>query len=121
MPIDSITRRQLGAIQWGNWSWRANVTLRSLPQYNRDGVLLATSSSRTIISLQAGTVTLTNLKINAIGMYVLSIRLVSNNTEYSFELASNGILVKVDDGKLGEEMFLELFILVSILHRFVHQ
>ena len=124
MPIDRVTRRQLGAIQWGNWSWTANVTLRSLPQYNRKGVLLATSSSRMNISLQAGIVTVTNLRINAVGMYILSIRLVSTNMEYSFDVPSNGILVKEDDGTcpINQEIFIVvIYFLCFIRNRFVHQ
>ncbi len=102
MPIDSITRLQLGRIQWGNWTWEANVTLRSLPKFNRQGILIPASSSRTIIDLQTGTITISDLTINDTGMYVLNVRLVSTNNEYDITLASNGILVKNVNGKFDE-------------------
>ncbi|CAF1327808.1 unnamed protein product [Rotaria sordida] len=94
MPVDNVTRLRLGQIQWGSWRWSANVTLFSLPKFNRHGSLVKNNSSRTNIDLVAGTVTVTNLAINATGMYVLQIRLVSSNNEHIIALPTNGILVK---------------------------
>lgn len=99
MPIDSITRLQLGQIQWNNWRWLANISLFNLPKFNSQGVLIKNNSSRTQIDLTTGTVTITNLSINASGMYILQVRLESSNREYVIVLPTNGILVKQSTGK----------------------
>ncbi|CAF4012065.1 unnamed protein product [Rotaria sp. Silwood2] len=104
MPVDSVTRLRLGQIQWGSWRWSANVTLISLPKFNRHGSLVKNNSSRTNIDLVAGTVTITNLAINATGMYVLQIRLVASNNEHIIELPSNGILVKENNDNFITEI-----------------
>lgn len=104
MPIDRFTRLQLGQIQWDNWNWSASVSLYSLPQFNRQGAIIASSSSRTIINLVAKTVTVTNLAITAAGMYVLSVRLVSSNNVHTITLPTNGILVKSSDGRFDREI-----------------
>ncbi|CAF4346418.1 unnamed protein product [Rotaria magnacalcarata] len=96
MPVDSITLLKLGKIQWGSWTWSANVTLRSLPKLNRYGSLVQSNLSSTNIDLTEGTVTVTNLAINATGMYMLQILMVSSNNDHSIVLLSNGILVKDD-------------------------
>ncbi|CAF3595884.1 unnamed protein product [Rotaria sordida] len=67
MPIDSVTRLRLGQIQWGGWQWSANVNMYSLPSFNRLGSLVRNSTSRTVINLVAGTVTITNLALNFTG------------------------------------------------------
>jgi hypothetical protein len=100
MPIDSITRLQLGKIQWGSWTWTASVALHSLLKFNPQDAFFDTSSSETIVDLSASTVTISNLTINVTGMYVLDILLISTNNEHVITLTSNGILVKNDDGKL---------------------
>ncbi|CAF3294066.1 unnamed protein product [Rotaria sp. Silwood2] len=93
-PIDSVTRLKLAAIQWSGWQWYANVSLYTLPQFNRQGVLTRNNLSRTIVNVAAGTVTVTNLTINDTGMYVLKIQLVSSNNDHNVMVPSNGILVK---------------------------
>ncbi|CAF4657274.1 unnamed protein product [Rotaria sp. Silwood1] len=69
-PIDRVTRLKLAAIQWSGWQWYANVSLQTLPQFNRQGVLMRNNLSRTIVNVGAGTVTITNLTINATGSVV---------------------------------------------------
>ncbi len=94
MPIDSVTQLSLGQIQWGTWQWSANISMYSLPSFNCPGSLVTSSSSRTIVNLVAGTVTVTYLSINATGMYVLKMNLTSSNNEFNIVLTSNGMLVK---------------------------
>ncbi|CAF4366562.1 unnamed protein product [Rotaria socialis] len=94
MPIDNITGLELGQIQWSNWTWSANVTLYNLPNFNSHGSLRAQSTSRTIIDVATGTVTVTNLTIDATGMYILNITLVSSDNKHFIQVASNAILVK---------------------------
>ena len=93
MPIDRVTKLRLGQIQWGTWRWFANVSMYSLPNFNRQGSLFKYTSSRTNVNLVAGTVTVTNLAINDTGMYVLNIHLTSSNNEHNIMLTSSGILV----------------------------
>jgi hypothetical protein len=104
MPVDRFTGLQLGQIQWDNWNWSASVDLYSLPQFNRQGSIVASSLSRTVINLAAKTVTVTNLAINGTGMYVLRISLVSSNNVHRITLPSNGILVKSRDGEFDGEI-----------------
>lgn len=102
LPIDNITRRRLGHVVWGNWTWQVNVTLYRLVKYNQPGLLLIGNNSfPPIINTEAGTITVNNLKINDTGMYVLNIHLVSSNNEYVITLTSNGILVNNDSSKLN--------------------
>ena len=93
MPIDSVTRLPLGQIQWGTWRWSASVSLYTLPSYNRLGSM-STANSSTAVSLVAGTITVNNLAINAIGMYLINIQCVSSNNQYTINVLSNGVLVK---------------------------
>lgn len=93
MPVDSITRRRLGQVMWGGWNWTVSVSLYSLPRYNRAATLIVDSTSRTLIDPIAGTVTVTNIAIDSIGMFMLSISLVSSNQQYTFQVRSSGILV----------------------------
>ncbi|UJR08495.1 hypothetical protein I4U23_012761 [Adineta vaga] len=93
-PVDSITRSQLGKIQWGNWTWIADAKLYTLPKYQHHGVLIKHNFSTTVVSVSASTVTLSGLVIDTPAMYILNIQLVSTNNQHSFTLASNGILVK---------------------------
>ncbi|CAF3091006.1 unnamed protein product [Rotaria socialis] len=91
-PIDSITGDQLGQICWNNWTWTANISLHTLSQCNPHGALVISTTSITIVDPMANMVQVTNLMINHIGMYILSIRLVSSNNQYSLHVTSNGIL-----------------------------
>jgi hypothetical protein len=99
MPIDRSTRRALGKVQWGNWSWKANASLYSLPKFNRPGMLILNGSSTTEVDTSKNTVTLTNLKINGTGMYVLNLSLTSTNNEHLINLLSYAILVQDKDGR----------------------
>lgn len=94
MPIDRITRRKLGLIQWSNWRWSAIVTQKFLPMYNRLGSLFTNSSSRININLITGLITIPNHWFNSTGMFMCTIRLISSNNEHDFQLNSNAILVK---------------------------
>ncbi|CAF3416042.1 unnamed protein product, partial [Rotaria sp. Silwood2] len=94
MPIDNVTRLRVGQIRWGNWQWLANVSLYTLPKFNRQGSLIKNNSSRITVDSTAGTITIASLSINATGMYVLQFQLVSSNNEHTIVLPSNGILVK---------------------------
>ena len=100
MPIDRITRKKLGLIQWSNWRWTSTISQYILPNYNRLGSLITNSSSRININLIAGLVTIPNLSFNGIGMYILSIRLISSNNEHDFQVISNAILVKEQRGEI---------------------
>lgn len=105
MPIDSITRRRLGNITWKNWTWQVNVTLLSLPKFNRPGALSVINNTLVpIINTEMGTVSVHGLKINDTGMYTLSIHLTTPNQEHSIYLTSNAILVINSTGKLKTEM-----------------
>jgi hypothetical protein len=98
-PVDSVTRRQLVSVQWGNWTWEASATLYRLPTLNRPGALIPLRTSNTTINRQRTAVNLTGLQINAVGMYVLNVRLESTNNEHMFTLLSTAILVKYSDGQ----------------------
>jgi len=101
MPVDSITRRRLGKVMWGGWNWTASVSFYTLPQYSRSGTLIVDSSSRTLIDMDAGTVTITNVAIDSVGMFMLNVSLVSSNQQYAFQVRTNGILV-LGNGKTLE-------------------
>ncbi|CAF3365916.1 unnamed protein product [Rotaria sp. Silwood1] len=98
VPVDNITGLQLGQIKWDNWTWWTNVTLYNLPNFNSHGSLIAQNISTTIVNLTA--VTVTDLSINATGMYILNIRLVSSDNKHTIQMVSNGILVKNSDDNL---------------------
>jgi hypothetical protein len=100
-PIDSVTGGQLGEICWNSWTWTASVSLYSLTAYNPQGSLILGPSSITIVDPIAGIVQVTDLKIDDIGMYVLSIRLVSSNNQYSLHVTSNGILAIANGSKFN--------------------
>ena len=99
MPVDSITRLKIGQIQWNNWRWTAQATLYALPNFNRQGSLITSNTSRIIINATGITVTISGLSINATGMYMLDIRLTSTNNEHNIRVISNGILIKNASGK----------------------
>ena len=85
MPIDSVTRLRLGQIQWGSWQWSADISLYPLPSFYCLGSLVTNSSSRTLVNLVAGTLTVTNLAINVTGMYMLNIHLMSSDNQFNIE------------------------------------
>lgn len=101
MPIDLITKLPLGRVQWGNWRWTSNVFLYTLPSFNRQGFLMTNSSSRTIVNITAGIVTLTNVAISGTGMFMMNICLTSSNNLYNITVLSNAILVAKDKSKLA--------------------
>ncbi|CAF3925163.1 unnamed protein product [Rotaria sp. Silwood2] len=103
MPIDSVTRRRIGQIIWGNWTWARSVSFYAFPQCNRSTTLIISPSSRTLINLSAGTVTITDIAINATGMFILNISLVSTNNMYTIQVITNGILVKSNNNELEVE------------------
>ncbi|CAF4744424.1 unnamed protein product, partial [Rotaria socialis] len=95
-PIDSVTQLPLGHVQWGTWRWTSNVTLYTLPSFNRQGFLVTNGSSRTNANLTAVAVTITNLRINGTGMFMLNICLSSSNNQYNIMVLSSAILVAND-------------------------
>jgi hypothetical protein len=105
-PVDSVTGGQLNQICWNNWTWTANVTLYTLDEYNPQGSLIVSGASITIVDPAAGIVQVTNLMINNIGMYILSIRLTSSNNQFSLHVTSNGILVSANASKFNQYEFL---------------
>jgi hypothetical protein len=100
-PVDSVTGGQLGQICWNNWTWTANISLYTLSEYNPQGSLIPSATSITIVDPLAGIVQVTNLMIDHIGMYVLSIRLVSSNNQYSLHVTSNAILAIAPGSKFN--------------------
>ena len=100
--IDQITRLPLGNVRWGDWTWNATVSLRSLSKYNAQGTLIQTGSLA--VDVDAKVVIMPTLQITATGMYILNIRLTSTNNEYTIALFSKGILVRnpYDDSSYGE-------------------
>jgi hypothetical protein len=97
--VDSFSGIQIGNILWGGFTWSAAVSLYNLPQYNAQGALITSSSSVVIVDSTTGIITVTNLMINNVGMYVLNMVLTSSNGGYSLQLTSNGILVKQNSSK----------------------
>ncbi|CAF1252929.1 unnamed protein product [Rotaria magnacalcarata] len=102
-PIDSVTQLPLGHVQWGTWRWISNVTLYTLPSFNRQGFLVTNGSSRTNANLTAVAVTITNLGINGTGMFMLNICLNSSNNQYSITVLSNAILVATDKSTIATD------------------
>jgi hypothetical protein len=98
--VDSQSNLQIGNLQWRNFTWLANVSLYSLPQYNSNGTLNAMNTSEIIIEVSTGAIIATNLFINAIGMYVIKVELISSNNEYVISLTSNAILIKQNSSKI---------------------
>jgi hypothetical protein len=98
--VDNVSRLQIGNIQWRGLTWSANVSLYNLPEYNSNGTLIKSNTSSIIIDPIQGTIIGTDLAIDTIGMYVIKVQLVSSNSEYSFSLMSNGILVKKNSSKI---------------------
>ena len=93
-PIDRFTRVRLQKLQWGSWTWKANVSLSQLPKFGRNGILIYNESSSLIIDETNQLVTIRNLRITASGMYVLKLNLFSTNQEHQITIISKAILVK---------------------------
>lgn len=92
--VDKISKVRLGQIQWNGFSWTAAASLYTSLQHKCNGTLLQTQSSAVIIDTTAGTITVTNLAIDAVGMYIVKVELRSTNNQYVIPLTSTGILVK---------------------------
>ncbi|CAF3592631.1 unnamed protein product [Rotaria sordida] len=92
--VDKISKTQIGNITWSTFTWSAAVSLYSSFQYQSNGSLITTSSSRIIVDPAVGTITATDLAISEIGMYIIKLQITSSNGVYSFPFTSNGILVK---------------------------
>lgn len=99
MPVDSVTLRRLGQPTWGGWTWLAIVSIYTLPQYNCNGTLIISPSPSLVIDSSAGTVTITNMKINGTGMYMLNVTLISTNLQYIIHVRSYGILIRPTNSK----------------------
>ncbi len=109
--VDKISNKQVGNIQWGSFTWLATASLYTALQYQATGQLVASSTSAVVIDTTGGTITITDLKINAQGMYVVKLQITSSDNVYSITITSNAILVKNQSSKLFEkiEMTLKFF------------
>lgn len=92
--VDRISKKRVGNIIWGSFTWTATASLYTAVQYQSNGLLIASSSSAVVVDTTAGTITATNLAINEPGMYVVKMQITSSNNLYSIILTSNAILVK---------------------------
>ncbi|CAF0767722.1 unnamed protein product, partial [Adineta ricciae] len=72
----------------------ANVTIYTLPKFQPQGTVIKLNTSRSLLSRPNKPVTIPDLTIDSLGMYILNILLVSTNNQYIVTLTSNGILVK---------------------------
>lgn len=99
IPIDNATKLSLAKIQWGTWQWSINVSMHNLAYYNPTGSLFVKNGSRTIIDIRAGTITITNLAINGIGMFILGITLTSSDNVYNISITSSAMLLREDKRK----------------------
>ena len=97
--IDQISNIRLDNIQWGGFSWSASVLLYGFLQYSGNGSLSNVPASSIVVNTVAGTITANNLTINATGMYIIQVQLLSSNNVYNISLTSNAILVKVASSK----------------------
>ena len=97
--VDKKSKIKLGNIQWGSFTWSANVSLYTSVQCGGNGTLLTTSSSAIVVDTTASTITATDLAITEIGMYIIKLDITSSNNQYSIPLTSNGILVKKNSSK----------------------
>lgn len=91
--IDSVSGVQISNIAWRNCTWSAAVSLYTLSQYNPQGQLITSASSIVIVDITTGIITVTDLAINNVGMYILNMVLSSSDCGYSLQFTSNGILV----------------------------
>jgi hypothetical protein len=101
--VDKISNKQVGNIQWGSFTWLATASLYTDITYQATGQLVASSTSAVIIDTTGGTITITNLEINAQGMYVVKLQITSSDNVYSITITSNAILVKNQSGELFEK------------------
>ena len=97
--VDKISKAKIGNIQWSSFTWSAVVSLYTSLQYKRNGSLIQSPSSAIIVDTTAGTITATNLAIDAVGMYIVKVELRSSNNLYVIPMTSNGILVKEASSK----------------------
>jgi hypothetical protein len=97
--VDSASGVQIENIQWSGLTWSAAVSLYTLPQYNARGTLIASSSSVVIVDTTTGIITVTNLMINNVGMYIVKMVITSSNGEYALQFTSSGILVIANGSK----------------------
>ncbi|CAF0989893.1 unnamed protein product, partial [Adineta ricciae] len=72
----------------------ANVTIYTLPKFQPQGTVIKLNTSRSLLSRPNKPVTIPDLTIDGLGMYILNVLLVSTNNQYIVTLTSNGILVK---------------------------
>ncbi|CAF0745209.1 unnamed protein product [Adineta steineri] len=92
--VDKPSQIKIGDIQLGSGlQWTATASFYPL-QHKCNGTLVQTQSSAVIVDYTAGTITVTNLAINNVGMYIINVELKSTNNQYTIDLTSNGILVK---------------------------
>lgn len=99
-PIDRLTRLPLAKVQWSNWTWHGNVTLSLLPKFNGAGFLAASTNRSLTIDFTNNIIRMKDLSINATGMYVLNIHLMSTNGQHSINIRSQAILVVENDESL---------------------
>ncbi|CAF3637436.1 unnamed protein product [Rotaria sp. Silwood1] len=92
--VDKKSKVNIGNIQWSSMTWSATVSLYTSLQHRSNGSLIRRSSSSIIIDTTAGTITATNLAINEVGAYIITIEITSSNNQFSIPFTSNCILVK---------------------------
>ena len=97
--VDQISNIRLDNIQWGGFSWSASVSLYGFLQYSGNGSLSNVPASSIVVNTVAGTITANNLTINATGMHIIQVQLLSSNNVYNISLTSNAILVKAASSK----------------------
>jgi len=97
--VDKSSKKKIGNIVWGSFTWRATASMYTEVQYPSNGSLLSTNQSAVIVDTTAGTITVTFLSISEPGMYIIKLQLTSTDNVYSIVLTSNAILVKKVTGK----------------------
>lgn len=102
--VDGISKKKVGNITWGSFSWTAAASLYTAVQHQSNGSLFASISSAVVVDTTAGTITATNLAISEPGMYVVKLQITSTNSAYSLTLTSNAILVKANTSKSKKEI-----------------
>ena len=97
--VDKNSKKKIGNIVWGSFTWQATASLYTQVQYQSNGSLISTNTSSVIIDRTAGTISVTFLSISQPGMYIIKLQLQSNDSVYSIVLTSNAILVKKSTSK----------------------
>ncbi|RNA29232.1 fibrocystin-L-like [Brachionus plicatilis] len=91
--VDKYTQTAVNNISWRNHEWRAAVRVYNLPKSQPTGSL--TSSSNLVqIDLETKSVKLIDLFLDAPGMYIVEVTIISIGNEYILNKKSNVILVK---------------------------